>query len=118
MANFNTCVNCPIPSTPFDPMLCMRCAKRYCIMFPRGCGQNCQGCRAKVAYQSKHCVPYSSTNIPTKPHWKCGKFHPFNTTCPVVTQFLGQQIYMKIPTHPHGKCGNFHPYGTQCPNMF
>lgn len=100
MSGLKKCSACPTPMTPFHPELCMSCAVRYCKTHPRGCGQNCPGCRAQVAYADSAMVH------PPKPHYKCGQFHAYGTPCP--------NFY---PPKPHYKCGKFHPYRTPCPEF-
>lgn len=117
LISFVPCTNCPIPQSPFDPMLCLDCADVYCKTYSNWCGQNCPGCRAKVIDQEHNIM-----KIPTVPHNRCGKYHPIGTPCPDGPQSADDippnvNSNKKIPTVPHSKCGKFHPVGTPCPIM-
>ena len=122
------CKNCPVPTSPFAPMLCMSCADKYCLTYPMGCGQSCQGCRARVmtvgnndghpSYklrQKYHGYQQYSKN-PETPHTRCGQVHPIGTQCPSHSHTVGM-YKVKVPSVPHTKCGQFHAIGTPCPIM-
>jgi hypothetical protein len=119
-SDFQRCKNCPNPNSPFEPMLCIPCANKYCSMFSMGCGQSCQGCRARVMSDISHPIHQKShktsgyAKVPTVPHSKCGQYHPVGTPCPIIIVSVPSDK-PKQPSHPHSKCGQFHPVGTPCP---